>query len=141
MISGVYFMILGAFSVVFGYRASVRLAGLRNSIQSRDEIRFLFHSFDRDRDGYLNSEEFRELLMAMGQNLEQNDFVAAMSAVDIDNKQMISYDDLETWWEGYNDADLPPGSSCFRPRNEYQQHRYAGNNRQGGNNPNAHLMA
>ena len=128
MISGVYFMLLGAFSVVFGYKASVRLAGLRNSIQSKDEIKFMFHSFDKDRDGYLNSEEFRELLMAMGQNLEHNDFVAAMSAVDTENNQMISYKNLEDWWTGYIEDDLAPGAGCIS---------YGRNH---SHNPNAHLM-
>jgi hypothetical protein len=131
MISGVYFMILGAFSIVFGYRASVRLAGLRSSIQNKDEIKFMFHSFDKDRDGYLNSEEFRELLMAMGQNLDHNDFVAAMGAVDIENKQMVSYEDLENWWQGYNDNDLPPGAGLC----------VGCGPRQHSHNNNAHLMA
>ncbi len=103
-------MILGAFSIVFGYRASVRLAGLRNSIHTRDEIKFMFHSFDRDRDGFLNLQEFREMLNAMDQHVDHNDFVAAMSAVDVDNKQVVSYEDLESWWEGYNLDDLPPGA-------------------------------
>ena len=40
--------------------------------------KFMFHSFDRDRDGYLNTEEFRELMIAMGQQVEYNDFVAAL---------------------------------------------------------------
>jgi len=110
MISGVYFMLLGTLSIVYGYRASVRLAGLRNSITNKDEIKFMFHSFDKDRDGFLNTDEFREMLMAMDQGLDHNDFVAAMSAVDIDNNQMVSYEDLEAWWEGYNDTDLPPGA-------------------------------
>lgn len=117
IISGVYFMLLGAFSIVFGYRASVRLASLRNSISNKDEIKFMFHSFDKDRDGYLNVEEFRELLISMDEGLDHNDFVAAMGAVDMDNKQMVSYEDLEAWWEGYNDSDLPPGAglcSCGR---------------------------
>jgi len=117
MISGVYFMLLGSFSIVFGYRASVRLAAIRNSITNKDEIKFMFHSFDKDRDGYLNTNEFREMLMAMDQGLDHNDFVAAMSAVDIDNNQMVSYEDFEVWWEGYNDCDLPPGAgmcACAR---------------------------
>jgi len=111
VISGVYFMILGAFSIVFGYRASVRLAGLRNTIGNRDEIKFMFHSFDRDRDGFLSMSEFREMLMAMDQDLDHNDFVAAVSAIDMDNNQMVSYEELEAWWESYHESDLPPGAA------------------------------
>jgi hypothetical protein len=130
MISGVYFMLLGTLSIVYGYRASVRLAGLRNSITNKDEIKFMFHSFDKDRDGYLNTDEFREMLMAMDQGLDHNDFVAAMSAVDIDNNQMVSYEDLEAWWEGYNDSDLPPGVGlCSCGKGSIHSH-----------NSNAHLM-
>jgi hypothetical protein len=117
---------------VFGYRASVRLAAIRNSITSKDDIKFMFHSFDKDRDGFLNIDEFREMMMAMDQGLDHNDFVAAMSAVDIDNKQKVSYEDLEVWWEGYNDSDLPPGVGiCACSGRSSHNHK---------NNPNAHLM-
>mmetsp|Transcript_3506 Transcript_3506/g.6635 ORF Transcript_3506/g.6635 Transcript_3506/m.6635 type:complete len:337 (-) Transcript_3506:898-1908(-) len=134
MICGSYFMLLGVFSIVFGYRASVRLAALRNSIHSKDEIKFMFHSFDMNRDGYLSPDEFREMLLAMGQGVDHNDFVAAMSAVDIDNKQMVSYADLEAWWEGYNDDDLPPGAGlCSSNRRSNLTNTHV-------NNPNAHLM-
>lgn len=115
MVSGVYFMLLGVFSIVFGYRASVKLAGLRNSISNKGEIKFLFHSFDRDRDGYLNHEEFREMLMSLDHTLDYNDFVAAMSAVDIENNQRVTYEDLEIWWDGYAKSDLPPGVACCGP--------------------------
>ena len=112
MISGVFMMILGVVSIAVGYKASVRLAGLRNTIASKSEIKFMFHSFDRDRDGFLNTEEFRELMIAMGQQVEYNDFVAALSAVDIHNNQQVSYEDLENWWVGYSTNDLPPGLDC-----------------------------
>jgi hypothetical protein len=114
MICGVYFMLLGVFSIVFGYRASVKLAALRNNISSKADIKFLFHSFDRDRDGYLSPEEFREMLISLDQNLDYNDFVAAMSAVDSGNNQRVGYHDLELWWESYTKSDLPPGSSFYR---------------------------
>lgn len=113
MASGIYFIILGIFSVAFGYRASLKLCALRNSIGTKDEIKFMFHSFDSNRDGYLDMEEFRAMLRAMDQNLNHNDFVAAIAAIDLDNKQKISYDDLETWWEGYNENELPIGAGCL----------------------------
>jgi hypothetical protein len=114
MICGVYFMILGVFSIVFGYRASVKLAALRNNISNKADIKFLFHSFDRDRDGYLNPEEFREMLFSLDQSLDYNDFVAAMSAVDSGNNQRVGYHDLEIWWDSYTKTDLPPGTSIYR---------------------------
>ena len=133
IICGIYFMLLGVFSIIFGYRASVRLAALRNSVHNKDEIKFMFHSFDKDRDGFLNTDEFREMLIAMGQGVDHNDFVAAMSAVDIDNKQMISYADLEAWWEGYNDDDLPPGAGLCSNSGRTKTTTHV-------NNPHAHLM-
>ena len=114
MICGVYFMVLGVFSIVFGYRASVKLANLRNSISNKADIKFLFHSFDKDRDGFLNPEEFREMLMSLDQSLDYNDFVAALSAVDAGNNQQVTYSDLETWWESYTKSDLPPGTQMYR---------------------------
>ncbi len=114
MICGVYFMLLGTFSVVFGYRASVKLAALRNSLSNKADIKFLFHSFDKDRDGYLNAEEFREMLFSLDHSLDYNDFVAAMSSVDTENNQRVAYHDLESWWESYLKSDLPPGTNMYR---------------------------
>mmetsp|Transcript_25540 Transcript_25540/g.32170 ORF Transcript_25540/g.32170 Transcript_25540/m.32170 type:complete len:321 (-) Transcript_25540:589-1551(-) len=114
MVCGVYFMCLGVFSIVFGYRASVKLANLRNNISNKADIAFLFHSFDKDRDGFLNAEEFREMLMSLDQDLDYNDFVAAMSAVDAGNNQQVAYSDLEGWWESYTKTDLPPGTNMYR---------------------------
>ena len=39
MVSGVFMMILGVVSIAVGYKASVRLAGLRNTISSKSEIK------------------------------------------------------------------------------------------------------
>lgn len=114
MICGGYFVALGVFSIVFGYRASVKLASLRNAISCQADIKFLFHSFDKDRDGYLDHEEFREMIMSLDQSLDYNDFVAAMSAVDSDNNQRVTYNDLESWWESYTKTDLPPGTKIYR---------------------------
>ena len=86
----------------------MKLASLRNSISSRAEIKFLFHSFDKDRDGRLNHEEFREMLISLGEHMDYNDFVAALSAIDEGNNQHITYRDLETWWDGFSVKDLPP---------------------------------
>lgn len=114
MICGVYFMLLGIFSIVFGYRASVKLASLRNNITNKADIKFLFHSFDKDRDGYLNPEEFREMLLSLDQGLDYNDFVAALSAIDAGNNQQVAFHDLEIWWESYTKKDLPPGTDVYR---------------------------
>jgi len=114
MICGSYFMLLGAFSITFGYRASVKLASLRNSISNKADIKFLFHSFDKDRDGFLNHEEFREMLLSLDQYLDFNDYVAALSTVDSDNNQQVSYNDLENWWSSYQQQDLPPGTTILR---------------------------
>lgn len=107
-------MLLGIFSIVFGYRASVKLASLRNNITNKADIKFLFHSFDKDRDGYLNPEEFREMLLSLDQGLDYNDFVAALSAIDAGNNQQVAFHDLEIWWESYTKKDLPPGTDVYR---------------------------
>lgn len=52
--------------------------------------------------------------MSLGQNLDYNDFVAALSAIDEGNNQYVTYEDLENWWESFHVKDLPPGSDMYR---------------------------
>lgn len=112
MISGIYMMILGIISIVVGYKASLSLAGLRSSLSTREEIAYLFSTFDRDRDGYLSTEEFRELMLSMDQNVDYNEFVAALGAIDLENNQMISQHDFMSWWQGYSDSEMAPYANC-----------------------------
>jgi len=140
MVSGIFFMILGIISIVCGYKASVKLAGLRNSISNRSDIKYLFHSFDKDRDGLLNADEFRDMMSTMDQNLDYNEFVAALSAIDVDNNGQISIQDMEQWYVEYSENDLPPGLSLCSKNTRYDQ-RARTDNITTVQTPNAHLLA
>jgi len=140
MVSGVFFMILGLISIVSGYKASVKLAGLRNSISSRSDIKYLFHSFDKDRDGFLNVEEFRDMMATMDQNVDYNEFVAALSAIDAENNQKISIADMEQWYLEYSEDELPPMMNCCGSA-RYDLKAQPNNSHNHLQNPNAHLLA
>lgn len=140
MCSGVFFMLLGLTSIVSGYKASVKLAGLRNSISSRSDIKYLFHSFDKDRDGFLNIEEFRDMMMTMDQNVDYNEFVAALSAIDADNNQKISIADMEQWYLEYSEDELPPMMNCCGSA-RYDLKAQPNNSHNNLQNPNARLLA
>jgi len=133
MVSGVIFMLLGIASIIAGYKASVRLAGLRNSLATRSDVKYLFHSFDKDNDGYINLEEFRDLMRTMDQEVQYNDFVAALSSIDVENNQRISLEDLETWYLEYSESELPPALGCCTGSRYDQRHRNL--------NPNAQRLA
>jgi len=142
MISGVLFMILGIISIVSGYKASVKLAGLRNSISCKSDIKYLFHSFDKDRDGILNVDEFRDMMETMDQNVDYHGFVAAMSAIDVENNGRVTFNDMEQWYVEYSEEDMPPGMNLCGNSNRYDQRGvppdYTRTNLQ---SPNAHLLA
>jgi len=140
MISGVIFMLLGIASIISGYKASVKLAGLRNSIGTRDDIKYLFHNFDTDRDGYLNVEEFRDLMITLDQDVSYNDFVAALSSIDMDNNQKISEVDMERWYVEYSESELPVALSCCSNGRYDQRFDQKSRNPDYKMSPNAHLL-
>jgi len=141
MVSGIFFMLLGIISIISGYKASVKLAGLRNSISNRSDIKYLFHSFDKDRDGLLNADEFRDMMTTMDQNVDYNAFVAALSAIDVDNNGMVSIKDMERWYIDYSENDLPPGMNCCSTSARYDQRAQLNNIPDLTQSPNAHLLA
>ena len=52
------------------------LTMLRAKITSQKSLRDCFRSFDRDKDGYIDFEEFRNVLLTLNLNLDDEDCMA-----------------------------------------------------------------
>ena len=104
MASGVIFFFLGFATVLLHLQAALRLAVLRVYLREHRDLRFVFVAFDDDRDGYLNLQEFSKMFLAFEEFMHYNLRVATFSAIDIHNKQLISYHDFKTWYDNFDDS-------------------------------------
>jgi calmodulin len=63
-----------------------------------DEILQTFLSFDRDGSGFIDREEFSELVVAAGASLDPGRIDEAFNAVDIDGNGVIDFNEFIRWW-------------------------------------------
>jgi Ca2+-binding EF-hand superfamily protein len=111
IILGGYFVILGLMIVIVGLIASKKLStsALPNS---RDSLLEIFHTYDSDKDGFLEYQEFGDILKAWGANLSADDLELACYAVDQDCDEKISQQEFANWWESVQNF-TPENSSTM----------------------------
>ena len=63
-----------------------------------DEILQTFLSFDRDGSGFIDREEFSELVVAAGASLDPGRIDEAFNAVDLDGNGVIDFNEFIRWW-------------------------------------------
>jgi len=98
MICGGYMIILGFLAIYVGRRAHKKMDVMCKMIANNDAIRTKFYAYDRDRDGYLNVQEFKEFTESMDIDLSYDDFVAAFTVIDSNSDKKISLKDFQKWW-------------------------------------------
>jgi len=63
-----------------------------------DEILQTFLSFDRDGNGFIDRDEFAELVKVAGASMEPERLEEAFRAVDIDGNGVIDFNEFIRWW-------------------------------------------
>ncbi len=106
MISGIYFVCTGTVSFLLYHRAADVLTHAHLYLKNEADVKFLFSSFDEDRDGYLNPHELKQMLTTFDEDIGYNNLLfAAMSRIDIHNNRKISYDELYAWFGSFDESD------------------------------------
>ncbi|CAJ1446823.1 unnamed protein product [Effrenium voratum] len=72
----------------------------QRSAATLEELRLeeIFSRFDKDRSGFLDLAELRQLCAEMGHPLSDEQAALAMSALDRNTSGNCSYDEFKTWW-------------------------------------------
>jgi hypothetical protein len=100
MVSGGCFILLGILWILYDLRASYKLKYLlRPYIHGYEDVKFIFNAFDDDRDGYLNTYEFKKMLAAFDAAANYDLFVATFAIFDVHNNQQISLRDMLKWYD------------------------------------------
>jgi hypothetical protein len=63
-----------------------------------EEIRKVFEKFDKDKNGYLDVKELRELCTSLGYYMDKNDKEVSMQEIDTDRNGKIDFQEFCVWW-------------------------------------------
>jgi len=106
MASGSFMIFVGIISLVVGNRTSKKLSKLSQSIAADEDKlydKFVQYSQPNNHiDDYLEQADFAELVHDIGLSLDNNEHIAAFATIDADDDGKISFDDLKSWWSGFN---------------------------------------
>jgi hypothetical protein len=72
-------------------------AGTLSYFKEKD-ARTLFDELDADGSGFLDSGEIEELCKQMGRKLGKKELAKAMTEIDIDGNDEVSFSEFEAWW-------------------------------------------
>lgn len=95
---GIAIMALGGIMFLFGMIYKVILNRKLDKIPQEDELQSKFNFFDADKDGFINREEFRDLIISMKlDEFEEIDFDVEFVGVDLDSDGLASFPDVVRW--------------------------------------------
>lgn len=102
MASGGFMILLGIISIFVGVHASRKFAALRNSLADESYLLLLFSYYDSDSDGYLDANQFTNLLSYLGMEVDDRYALKAFNAIDRNGDRRIAFDEFNHWWtSGY----------------------------------------
>ena len=76
-----------------------RISNYPNPLKQQEAIAFnTFRKFDRDHSGYLDAEEFQNLLSALGADISPTELLDALGELDEDGNGKIASSEFVSWW-------------------------------------------
>ncbi len=64
----------------------------------RSELREIFSHYDKDSNGVIDRNEFKQLLDALDAQVSPDELEAGMDALDENNNGKIEFDEFVAWW-------------------------------------------
>ncbi len=64
----------------------------------RQEVRETFDHFDEDDNGYIDREEFAEIMQALGTDMSEAELNIGFDSVDTNHNGEIDFDEFYAWW-------------------------------------------
>eukprot|EP01035_Chromulina_nebulosa_P016321 gene16321-21632_t len=76
-----------------------RISNFPNPLKQQESIALnTFRKFDRDNSGYLDAEEFKSLLHALGADISPDELMDALAELDEGGNDKIESDEFISWW-------------------------------------------
>jgi hypothetical protein len=98
-ICGLYMMIIGLFIFIGGIYFQVKLGKKLRFAPKDKQMEDMFATYDVDKDGYLNQEQFRDFALNLRiVDIDKNfDFDAEFEYMDSNNDGLVNYHELKNW--------------------------------------------
>lgn len=65
----------------------------------QQELKETFQQFDRDQNGRIDLQEFRELLTALDARVDDSASQIGFESIDSDGSGTIDFDEFAAWWD------------------------------------------
>jgi hypothetical protein len=108
LVVGGFLCLIGLLLLIDGRHAAEKLSAV--SLPDRKALKEMFIANDGDNDGFLEYNEFGNLLKGLGVELTANELEVACSAVDQDGDEKISKQELFDWWGNFHGPSLENSS-------------------------------
>ena len=69
--------------------------------KSKEELLETFKHFDRDGNGSIDADEFKELLYALGAVVTDEEVATGLEALDADRNGRIDFEEFADWWNDH----------------------------------------
>lgn len=93
-----------------------RSGRLKMEKQKVEEARKIFSMIDRDGSGQINKDELGLLLLTLGRTVTEEQLEAGMQRLDLDDNQVISFDEFMLWYAESAESAEPPEQPRRNPR-------------------------
>mmetsp|Transcript_27233 Transcript_27233/g.42796 ORF Transcript_27233/g.42796 Transcript_27233/m.42796 type:complete len:202 (+) Transcript_27233:243-848(+) len=107
-IGGAYMAALGIFMIVTGSKSSKHLGSLKGEIRNDKHAAKLFHKYDADHSGALDTREFAKLAKDLGHELTHPLLESTIMQLDADRSGTIDMKEFMDWYHSKNELfDIP----------------------------------
>lgn len=90
-------------------------SSMRGKRTSIDDIEFLFRIFDRDRDGYIEQEDFVHVLGLLGADVTASSVATEIARVDLDHDGRCDFAEFVAYWRMMETQRMREGFSSVSP--------------------------
>mmetsp|Transcript_16930 Transcript_16930/g.38081 ORF Transcript_16930/g.38081 Transcript_16930/m.38081 type:complete len:259 (-) Transcript_16930:537-1313(-) len=101
---GGFLCFVGVTAFVAGRNTASKLNRIRRCLGNEAAVQSEFIAMDRDGDGHLSPEEFNDLAINLGLDLDHNELSVAIALIDTDGNGKISFSEFYAWWESWDDG-------------------------------------
>ncbi len=95
---GMYTTAVGAYIYMGSMGAMKSLSALRAQAHDEDTLRAKFQEADKDKSGYVDSQELAGICCALGTTLKKNELESALFLLDKNEDGKITFEEFRAWW-------------------------------------------